>query len=58
MLLALTRTLAYAQDASVTLKLGTLAPEGSVWDNIMRDMGEQWKASGLKLQIYPGGAPR
>lgn len=44
---------ALAQD--LTLKLGTLAPEGSVWDNIMRDMGEQWKASGVKLQVYPGG---
>jgi TRAP-type transport system periplasmic protein len=45
----------WAQNASVTLKLGTLAPEGSVWDNIMRDMGEQWKTAGVKLQIYPGG---
>jgi TRAP-type transport system periplasmic protein len=44
-----------AQEAAVTLKLGTLAPDGTVWDNIMRDMGEQWKASGVKLQIYPGG---
>lgn len=44
-----------AQEAAVTLKLGTLAPEGSVWDNIMRDMGEQWKTAGVKLQIYPGG---
>jgi TRAP-type C4-dicarboxylate transport system substrate-binding protein len=55
MLLFLAGTFACAQDASVTLKLGTLAPEGSVWDTIMRDMGEQWKASGVKLQIYPGG---
>jgi TRAP-type C4-dicarboxylate transport system substrate-binding protein len=47
--------LTHAQDAAVTLKLGTLAPEGSVWDTIMRDMGEQWKTSGVKLQIYPGG---
>lgn len=44
-----------AQEAAVTMKLGTLAPEGTVWDNIMRDMGEQWKAAGVKLQIYPGG---
>lgn len=44
---------AKAQD--VSLKLGTLAPEGSVWDNIMRDMGEQWKTAGVKLTIYPGG---
>ncbi len=45
----------HAQDASVTLKLGTLAPEGTVWDNIMRDMGDQWKTAGVKLEIYPGG---
>lgn len=44
-----------AQEAAVTLKLGTLAPEGTVWDNIMRDMGDQWKAAGVKVQIYPGG---
>ena len=46
---------AFAQEASLTLKLGTLAPEGSPWDTIMRDMGEQWKAAGVKLLIYPGG---
>src|SRR5579859_6896837 len=45
----------FAQNASVTLKLGTLAPEGSPWDIIMRDMGEQWKTAGVKLNIYPGG---
>lgn len=45
----------HAQEAAVTLKLGTLAPEGSAWDNIMEDMGQQWKAAGVKLQIYPGG---
>jgi TRAP-type C4-dicarboxylate transport system substrate-binding protein len=39
----------------LTLKLGTLAPEGSSWDLIMQDMGEKWRAAGVKLQIYPGG---
>lgn len=42
-----------AQD--LTLKLGTLAPDGSVWDKIMHKMGEAWKTSGVKLSIYPGG---
>lgn len=51
----LTAGIVLAQDASVTLKLGTLAPEGSPWDIIMRDMGEQWKIAGVKLNIYPGG---
>ena len=54
-LLAFSATLASAQTASVTLKLGTLAPEGTVWDNIMRDMAEQLKPAGIKVQIYAGG---
>lgn len=40
------------------LKLGTLAPEGSPWHEIIRDMAAQWKeASGgrVDLRIYPGG---
>ncbi len=52
-LLILGASLAAAQET--TLKLGTLAPEGSPFDLIIRDMGEQWKAAGVKLQIYPGG---
>jgi TRAP-type transport system periplasmic protein len=43
---------------TVHVKLGTLAPEGSAWHEIMRDMGEQWRiASGgrVRLTIYPGG---
>jgi TRAP-type C4-dicarboxylate transport system substrate-binding protein len=54
-LMFLAASLAHAQNAAVTLKLGTLAPEGTVWDNIMEDMGQDWKAAGVKLQIYPGG---
>lgn len=41
-----------------TIKLGTVAPEGSPWHAIARDMGEAWsKATGGKIQlrIYPGG---
>ena len=41
------------------IKLGTVAPEGSPWHMIARDMGEAWsKASGGKIQlrIYAGGA--
>lgn len=58
MLLVLTLLLAAstlrAQNA-MTIKLGTLAPEGSSWDLIMRDMGEEWKQAGVNLQVYPGG---
>ncbi len=41
-----------------TIKLGTLAPEGSPWYNIIRDMTEAWKsttAGKVQFRIYPGG---
>ncbi len=41
-----------------TIKLGTLAPEGSPWHTILRDMAETWKrATGgtIQIRIYPGG---
>ncbi len=46
---------ARAQNAAVTLKLGTLAPDHSPFYNILDDMGNSWLKSGVKLQIYPGG---
>jgi TRAP-type C4-dicarboxylate transport system substrate-binding protein len=42
----------------VVLKLGTLAPQGSSWHALLREMGERWaEASGgrVKLRIYAGG---
>jgi TRAP-type C4-dicarboxylate transport system substrate-binding protein len=42
----------------VVLKLGTLAPAGSAWHDILKDMGQRWAlASGgaVTLRIYPGG---
>ena len=48
--------LAPAQDQ--TVKLGTLAPEGSPWHGIIRDMAEDWKKeSGGKVsfRIFAGG---
>jgi TRAP-type C4-dicarboxylate transport system substrate-binding protein len=44
--------------AALTMKLGTLAPEGSPWYNVIRDMAEAWKnGTGGKIdfRIYPGG---
>ncbi len=52
--LSLVQVPAFAQ----TIKLGTLAPEGSPWHNILRDMAEAWKtATGGRVQfrIYSGG---
>ncbi|MEE9209551.1 MAG: TRAP transporter substrate-binding protein DctP [Kiloniellales bacterium] len=43
---------------AATIKLGTLAPEGSPWHEILIDMVEAWEqASGgtVKVRIYPGG---
>lgn len=40
------------------IKLASLAPKGSPWHEVMRDLGEDWKeVSGGKvsLRIYPGG---
>lgn len=40
------------------IRMGTLAPKGSRWHEILLDMGEQWKkASGgkIELKVYPGG---
>lgn len=44
--------------AEVVVKLGTLAPQGSSWHEILKEMGAAWAdASGgtVKLKIYAGG---
>lgn len=44
--------------ADVIIKLGTLAPNGSTWHTLLKEMGQKWEqASGgkVKLRIYPGG---
>ncbi len=49
---------AAAQAQDVQIKLGTLAPEGSPWHSILRDMSEEWKTvlgGKLRFRIYPGG---
>ncbi len=42
----------------VIIKLGTMAPEGSIWHKLLKEMGEEWaKVSGgkVKLRLYAGG---
>lgn len=49
---------ATARAEAVVVKLATLAPDGSAWHLILKEMGEKWKAiSGgtVTLRIYPGG---
>lgn len=44
--------------AADTLKLGTLAPEGSPWYEAIRDIAEAWTAESggaLEIRIYGGG---
>jgi len=41
-----------------TIKIGTLAPDGSTWYRALRDMGKEWErvtAGKVKIKIYPGG---
>ena len=43
---------------TTVIRLGTLVPKGSRWDQILQHMGDEWKkASGgkIELKIYPGG---
>jgi len=45
--------------AQVTIKLGTLAPAGSTWHDILKEMGQRWEAASggqVKLKVYAGGA--
>ena len=40
------------------VKLGTVAPDGSSWHQILKEMGERWRQApggGLTLSIYAGG---
>lgn len=60
LLAALLAALAPAAHAQpVTIKLGTLAPQGSTWHELLKEMAQRWEqASGgqVKLRIYAGGA--
>jgi TRAP-type C4-dicarboxylate transport system substrate-binding protein len=43
---------------TVTVKLGTLAPDGSTWHLLLKELGEKWQADSggrVKLKIFPGG---
>jgi TRAP-type C4-dicarboxylate transport system substrate-binding protein len=47
-----------AADAKVTLKLATLAPEGSTWWKSLRKLGDEWTRitdGEVQVRIYAGG---
>lgn len=55
---ALLAVVATAPAAAQTIKLGTLAPKGSPWYQIMVDMTDAWSEASdgaVKVRIYPGG---
>ena len=59
LLAALLAALAPDARAQVVIKLGTLAPAGSTWHELLKEMGQRWdQASGgqVKLRVYAGGA--
>lgn len=44
--------------AKDVIKVATLAPQGSIWDTTLREMGATWakeSAGAVELRIYPGG---
>lgn len=48
-----------ARAAPVTIKLGTLAPQGSTWHDLLRELGQRWEAASngqVRLRVYAGGA--
>ena len=55
LLLLATPVLAQQQ---VQIKLGTLAPNGSTWHELLKEMAVRWgeaSKDGVKLRIYAGG---
>ncbi|MEO8275855.1 MAG: TRAP transporter substrate-binding protein DctP [Thermoanaerobaculia bacterium] len=51
-------TIAGSPVAAQTLKMATLAPQGSIWDQAIRSMGERWAkdtAGRVQLKVYAGG---
>jgi len=57
-LAALVACLALPASAQVTIKLGTLAPQGSTWHELLKELAQKWaQASGgkVKLKVYAGG---
>lgn len=46
-------------DQPVTIKLATLAPSGSAWHDLLKELGHAWEAESgglVKVKVYPGGA--
>jgi TRAP-type C4-dicarboxylate transport system substrate-binding protein len=58
-LAALLAALAPLAEAQVTIKLGTLAPQGSTWHDLLKELAQRWEQESggrVRLRIYAGGA--
>ena len=58
-LAALLACSAPARAETITIKLGTLAPDGSTWHLLLKELGEKWAVDSggrVKMKIYAGGA--
>lgn len=58
LLFALALAGAPARADTVTVKLATVAPDGSPWHNLLKEMGEKWAVDSggkVKLKIFAGG---
>ncbi len=58
LILLVASVFAAAPAAAVTVKLASLAPDGSVWDLAIEEMGADWADATdgrVRLRVYPGG---
>jgi TRAP-type C4-dicarboxylate transport system substrate-binding protein len=56
--LMITGALAPSFSQTTVIKMGTIAPDGSPWHQILLDIGEKWRQSSggrIKLIVYAGG---
>jgi TRAP-type transport system periplasmic protein len=44
------------QQGATTYKLATIAPKGSSIEQILQQMGQEWRTSGIELTVFAGGA--
>ncbi len=57
-LIALCSAAGTAQARKVTIKLGTMAPDGSTWHQLLKQMAADWKKASdgqVRMKIYPSG---
>lgn len=58
LLVSLSLLIAASAQARTVVKMATLVPDGSVWDNILKEMGADWQEGTngeVSLRVYAGG---